>query len=493
MVTDKQVKRLFKLRRMGMTQQKMADKTNMDVKTARKYLKEGKLPGQLAQEHTWRTRTDPFDSVWEELEELLEINPGLQAKTLFKHIQKTCPDRFPDGQLRTLQRKIKGWRATEGPAKEIFFEQEHKPGTLCASDYTDMNNLCITIAGYIFDHKLYHFILTYSNWETGTVCFSESFESLSEGFQNALWELGGVPGEHLTDRLSAAVNNLSDVKKFTERYEALLHHYRIQGRKTQAARPNENGDIEQSNYRYKTAIDQALMLRGSRDFNSREEYEDFLKKIFAELNSNRLEKLAEEMKCIRPLPDRRCDDFTECTVRVSKFSTIRVKKQTYSVPARLRGERVRVRIHAETLDVYYGQKKTAILPRIRGKKGHRIDYRHIIDALVRKPGAFRNYRYRDELFPTAYFRMAYDRLLTASPGRADKEYLLILWHAAHDSEDRVNAVIKRCINASIEINAKTVDVFLSKNRGDDARVSVNVPEADLRPFDELYSFEGLWS
>ena len=193
MVTDQQVRRLFKLiqseRRFGIA----AMKAGMDEKTARKYRDHGKLPSELKKEHTWRTRQDPFEEVWEGIQAMLAINPGLEAKTLFEDLQRRYPGKFADGQLRTLQRRIKHWRATAGPPKEIFFAQIHKPGELCQSDFTHMGKLGITIGGAPFDHLIYHFVLTYSNWETGTVCFSESFESLSQGLQNALWELGGVP------------------------------------------------------------------------------------------------------------------------------------------------------------------------------------------------------------------------------------------------------------------------------------------------------------
>jgi hypothetical protein len=179
MVTDQQVRRLFKLIQSEKNFGIAAMKAGMDEKTARKYRENGKLPSELKQEHTWRTRRDPFEGVWNGIKGMLTTNPGLEAKTVFEDLQRRCPGRFADGQLRTLQRKIKRWRATEGPPKEIFFAQIHKPGELCQSDFTHMKKLGITIDGAPFDHLIYHFVLTYSNWETGTVCFSESFESLS--------------------------------------------------------------------------------------------------------------------------------------------------------------------------------------------------------------------------------------------------------------------------------------------------------------------------
>jgi hypothetical protein len=162
----------------------------MDSKTARKYLRDRRLPSERRQKHTWRTRPDPFAETWEEIRQLLTVEPELQSKTLFEHLQRTYPDRFPDGQVRTLRRRIKYWRATEGPPRKVFFAQEHRPGELCQSDFTHCRELGVTINRQTFPHLIYHFVLTYSNWETGTICYSETFESLSEGLQNALWELG---------------------------------------------------------------------------------------------------------------------------------------------------------------------------------------------------------------------------------------------------------------------------------------------------------------
>ena len=224
MVTDQQVRRLFKLMQTEATGYIAAAKAGMDEKTARKYMNAGKLPSELLIEHTWRTRTDPFEAHWEEVREQLAESPGLEAKTLFEDLQRRFPGVFPDGQLRTLQRRVKRWRALEGPSKEAFFPQLHRPGELAQSDYTHMGKLGITINKQPFDHLVYHFVLTYSNWETGSICYSESFESLSEGLQAALWELGGVPRTHQTDRLTAAVHNALHAEEFTQRYQALLKH-----------------------------------------------------------------------------------------------------------------------------------------------------------------------------------------------------------------------------------------------------------------------------
>ena len=234
MVTDKQVRRLFQFLLDNRAIVRSARLTDMDEKTARKYRDLGKLPSEVAKAHAWVTRPNPFEAVWGEVRELLEGNAGLQAKTIFEELQRRYPGRFADTQLRTLQRHVKCWRGKSGPPKEVFFTQVHEAGRLCASDFTSMIALGVTIQGQRFDHMVYHFVLTYSNWEAATICFSESFESLSEGLQNALWKLGGAPARHRTDRMSLAVNNGSDTKEFTQRYRSLLDYYRMTGEKIQA-------------------------------------------------------------------------------------------------------------------------------------------------------------------------------------------------------------------------------------------------------------------
>jgi len=485
MVTDKQVKRLFKLRRLGMTKSDIADKTNMDIKTASKYLNLGKLPSQVKPEHNWQTRKDPFKDEWEHIKELLGNNPGLEAKTIFEYLQEQNPGNHQDGQLRTLQRRIKQWRAIEGPSKEVFFEQNHYPGKLCASDFTDMNELNITINRQDFRHKLYHFVLTYSNWETGTVCFSESLESLSEGLQNALWELGRVPREHRTDRLSAAINNLSNSKEFTQRYKEILDHYNIKGQKTQPYSPHENGDIEQRHYRFKKAIDQALMLRGSRNFNSREEYEKFLKDKFNQINSNRLDKLTEEMKHLRELPLRRIEDYREFSVKVSPGSTIRINNNTYSVHSRLIKEDVKVLLHADRLKVYHGQNIVEEIPRLVGDNKNNIQYRHIIDSLMRKPGAFDNYKYKNDMFPTSHFKIAFDLLKEQNSANANREYLKILNLAAKESEDQVDKAIMISIDAGFDISFVSIKKIVLSETSCDFSFPIEISPVDLEIYDAL--------
>src|SRR6516225_7264352 len=410
MVTDHQVRRLKKLSNIEKNQEIAASKAGMDPKTARRYLAANRLPSELVKERHWRTREDPFTEVWDQVRQQIEENPGLEAKTLFEWLQRECPGRFNDGQIRTLQRRIKLWRATEGPAQEVYFGQKHEPGKLCASDFTHMTELGITIQGQTFAHLMYHFVLTYSNWEAGTICYSESLESLTEGWQNAIWELGAVPGGHRTDSLSSAVNNMSNLEEFNRRYEAVMKYYGVKPVHTNPASPHENGDAEQSHHRFKKAAEQALMLRGSRDFADMAEYGQFLKILMAQRNAGRRERLAEELAAMRELPARRMESARRERVKVDSGSLIHVERNAYSVNSRLIGEKVEARVYLDHVEVWYGQKKVEDLPRLRGRSKHRVDYRHIIEWLVRKPGAFEIYRYQEDLFPTSRFRMAYDAL-----------------------------------------------------------------------------------
>jgi hypothetical protein len=493
MVTDQQVRKLMKHLSSGMPLTQAALKVGIDTKTARKYRAAGSLPSACRSPHTWRTREDPFAPVWEELEAMLTVNPGLQAKTLFGYLQRKYPGQFQDGQLRTLQRKLKTWRALEGPPKEVFFPQEHRPGELGASDFCHLTELNITLAGRPFPHLLYHFVLTYSNWETGVLCFSESFESLSAGLQSALWELGGVPRRHRTDSLTAAVQPLDGKAGFTRRYEALLAHYGVEGQAIHPGQAHENGDAEQRHYRFRQALDQALMLRGSRDFASREAYTLFVRELWGQLNAGRRTRLAEERAVLRPLPTTRLEVARKIRVKASPASTIRVLNNTYSVPSRLIGEEVEVRVGVEELEVWYGQRCVERLPRLRGREQHRIDYRHVIDWLVRKPGAFPSYRYRNDLFPTSRFRMAYDALVAKQPQGAEREYLALLKLAAHESEVGVDAALRMLLagNSDSEgaVSVAAVQCLLRTGAGIRSATEVVVAPVDLSAYDALLTAE----
>jgi len=493
MVTDEQVRRLFTMKNRYQHLYQAADAAGMSTKTARKYLQSGVLPGQCHPLHDWATHEDAFAEDWPWAKDFLKTNPNLEAKSLFEALQRQYPGKYQNSQLRTFQRRVKQWRALYGPEQEVFFPQVYPPGQWCESDFTRMNKLGITICGVPFPHMLYHFVLCLSNWETVSICFSESYESLSTGLQNALWKLGGIPRYHKTDNLTSAVNKVGNPEVFTANYRGLADHYGFTSCKTQPGHPNENGDIEQRHYRLKRAVEQALILRGSRDFNSRTEYERFLEKLIDQLNAGRTERLAEELKALRELPTLRYEDFTRARCRVSRFSTIRVLKNSYSVHSRLIGEQVDVRIYADHLEVWYAQQRIEILPRLRGENGHYINYRHVIDTLVRKPGAFENYRYKDDMFPTSQFRFAYD-ILRQEHGikEANKQYLKILELAAKESQTAVNESLRFLINHTDGIDIETIQQMVESEQQPPSVTDVFIGEIDINGYDCLLeSAEGL--
>jgi hypothetical protein len=456
----------------------------MDEKTARKYRDAGLCPSQLAQPHAWRTRPDSFDEVWPQVQEQLQTNPGLEAKSLFEWFQRQTPGRFADGQLRTFQRRVKHWRATQGPPREVMFPQRHLPGRLSQSDFTHLDALGVTIAGEPFPHLIYHFVLTYSNWEAATICYSENFESLAEGLQNALWELGGVPAVHQTDNLSAALK-LETPEIFTTRWKALLAHYRLEGAHTQPASPNENGDIEQRHHRFQRALEQSLLLRGGRDFATLADYDKFLRALLAQLNAGRAARFQEELPLLGRLPPRRLDDWQRQDAVVGPHSTISLQGNAYSVHSRLIGERVQARLRPDTVEVWYGGACVETLARLRGRGRHGVNYRHVIDWLVRKPGAFERYLYREDLFPTSRFRVAYDTLVAADPAKGHKHYLAILHLAATENETAVDECLRGLIDRQEPITKDAVAAAVRTQPTPAPPRQSRVAAVDLAQYDAL--------
>jgi hypothetical protein len=281
----------------------------------------------------------------------------------------------------------------------VYFAQAHRPGEQSQSDFTDMGSLGVVVAGEAFLHLVYHFVLTYSNWEAVKVCAAETFEALSEGLQGALWRLGGVPREHRTDNLSAATHELrnSRGRGYTERYREVLVHYGLVASKNTPGRAHENGDVESLHRGFKNAVDQRLRLRGSRSIETVGEYEGFLQSMVDERNGARGTRWQEERAVLGPLPVRPLPVYREETVGVSRWSTIRVVGKTYSVSSRLIGEAVQVRLYATELEVRYAGEVVHRFERLHGHGAHRIDYRHVVHSLVRKPGAFRRYVYQEAL------------------------------------------------------------------------------------------------
>lgn len=492
MTTDEQVRRLMSLIKNGLALSTAAVKAGMSEPTARKYRRAGKLPEEMKAAHAWRTRPDPFEAVWAEVQALLARDAGLQAQTVFAELQRRHPGEFHAGQLRTLQRRFRQWRALHGEEREVYFAQRHRPAEQAQSDFTRMDTLRVTIAGQPFPHLLYHFVLTYSNWESVSLCYSETFEALSAGLQGALWRLGGVPQEHRTDNLSAATHELkrSRGRGFTERYRELLEHYGMGASKSTPYRAHENGDVESAHGGLKNTVDQRLRLRGSREFGSLEAYGALLDALIEERNAAREVRLAEERAVLGPLPVRALPAYREEELTVKRWGIIRVARKPYSLPSRLIGHRVQVRLFANHLEVRYRGELVARPERVGGDRLEGIDYRHLIHSLVRKPGAFRRYVYREALFPTLTFRRAYDVLAERSPKWADLEYVRILHLAATTMECEVEAALAALLEAG---QLPEYDVVKAQVR---PKAPLPAPEVrvrlpDLAAYDALLNGEGV--
>jgi len=443
MKQDAEVLVMLRERAKGRTQEQAAARAGMSVRTVREYERRAKLPSQLRHPRTYRSRPNPFVDDWPWIVKLLEDDPALQGQTLFGLLCERQPGRYQAGQLRTLQRHIAAWRAQYGPNREVMFPQVHEPGEAAQSDFTYMSSLGVTLGGVPFPHMVYHLVLVYSNMEAVQICFSESFEALVEGFETCLWQLGGVPRQHRTDHLSAAIHPLDEQGRAQakERYRLLMVHYGLEPTTNNLGVAHENGDVEQEHRQFKRAVDQALRARGSREFGNRAAYNRFLQNLVNKRNLTRHTRWLEEREALRPLPASPLGLCREVRVPVSRFSTIQVLHNTYSVPSRLIGTTLLIRVHSETLEVYRATAHLLTMPRLLGRGQHRIEYRHVIWSLVRKPGAFAHYRYRDDLFPSLVFRRAYDALHTQITERADRHYVRLLHLAASTSESEVEAGI----------------------------------------------------
>jgi transposase len=470
-------------------------RADLDPKTGRKYIKSGRLPSDMNKEHTWRTREDPFDDHWSECAAIFCAAPELNAKTVFDWLCEQYPDAYSEGQLRTFQRKVRVWRAQKGPEKEVYFPQEHKPGRRMSTDFTHMDKLNITIAGEQFDHMLCHCVLTYSNWSWATICHSESMLALRIGIQGALFRLGRTPKEHWTDHSSAATHqpprNAKQTKReFNTEYLSLMEHFSMKPRTIQVNKPNENGDVESLNGVLKRRVEQYLLLRGSRDFTDVDQYRIFLEDVLEKSNKTRTKRIAEEMEHMRVLNVSRLTEYNEYTCLVRNSSTVTVDRRIYSVPSRLIGEKVRIRRYENHIEVVYKGVVQLEAPWI-GRDGtrHHINYRHIISWLVRKSGAFRNYRYHADLFPTEAFRWAYDSLSEALNERnADREYLQILSHASKNMECEVNSALIniracQCIPRLESVVAKTRRILPVPPEMDSFEIS-------LAEYDQLLQNQG---
>jgi hypothetical protein len=422
-ITDHQVL-AYKNQRRTHIQVAAATRAGISERSARRIETSDALPSQRPLRQ-WRTREDPLATVWEEeVLPLLAANPRINAVTLLEEMERRHPGEYGPRTLRTLQRRVSQWRAVHGCGREVFFAQEHPPGRQGLSDFTVANDLDVRIQGVAFPHRLYQFALAHSGWRHVTVVDGgESFTALSNGLQSALWRLGGVPEEHRTDSLSAAFKNLPESERgdWTSRYEALCTHYGMRATRCNLGQSNENGSIESRHGSLKEALRQALMLRGSSDFEDRSAYDAFVEMIVQRMNKRAKKRIEVERAVLRSLPERRTAEFDEVTARVSKYGIFTVKSARYSAPSRLIGHRLSVRVYAEHVECWMGGQRVLECPRATYHDGQRharsIDYRHLIEGLKRKPGAFARWVLRDTMFPREIYRQTWERLSAQLPER----------------------------------------------------------------------------
>jgi hypothetical protein len=386
-----------------------------------------------------RRRPDPLAGLFdEEVVPMLQASPHLRPVALFEELRRRHPQLGSEVR-RTLERRVRAWRAVHGPEQDVMFRQLHEPGRQGLSDFTDMADLQVTVAKVALAHRLYHFRLAYSGFEHAHVVLGgESFVALAVGLQDALWALGGVPREHRSDSLSAAFRNLDKqaAEDLTRRYEQLCAHYGMTPTRNNRGLAHENGAIEGPHGHLKRAINDALLMRGSKDFENLGAYRQFIAERVSRCNARHRARIDAERATLSALPARRTSDFEESQIIVTSSGGFTLRKVFYTVPSRLVGHRLRVRLYDDHLAVLIGSTPLMTLTRGRahsnGKHGHVVDYRHVIHALRRKPMALLNRVYRDQLFPRDAYRRTFDALLEQLEERAACRLMVDLLALAHE-------------------------------------------------------------
>jgi len=415
-----------------------AAKASISIATAYRIDKDPRLPSQRKAPRE-RRRPDPLGDIFKaEVVPMLQASPGLRSVAIFEEMIRRHPE-LGGGIRRTLERRIRSWRAIHGAEREIIFRQVHEPGRMGLSDFTDMGDAGIAIAGAALDHRLYHFRLAYSGFEHAHVVLGgESFVALAEGLQNALWSLGGVPREHRTDSLSAAFRNLDTqaCTDLTRRYDEFCHHYGMTPSRNNTGIAHENGAIEGPHGHLKRAIQDALLMRGSADFADLAAYRGFIDEIVSRRNVRNAKRIDLERAELQPLPGQRTSDYEEVGVRVTSSGGFTLRKVFYTVPSRLIGHQLRVRLFDDRLDLFIGGTPLMTLTRGRphasGKHDQVVDYRHVIHSLRRKPMALLSLVYRDQLFPRDAYRRTFDALLLRLPERQACRVMTDLLALAHE-------------------------------------------------------------
>jgi hypothetical protein len=420
-----------------------AAKAGFSTATAYRLEADPRLPSQK-QKPRGRRRRDGLAGIWEsEIMPMLEAAPGVSAVAIFEEICRRHLD-LAAGVRRTLERRVARWRALNGPSRDVMFRQEHPPGRMGLSDFTDMGSLGVTIAGEPLAHRLYHFRLAFSGFAHAHVVLGgESFVALAEGLQNALWALGGVPEQHRSDSLSAAFRNLDrDAQEdLTGRYEALCAHCGMTPTRNNSGVAHENGAIESAHGHLKKVIEDELLLRGSRDFADLAGYRRFVDEVVGRRNARNRKRIEVERAALRPLPARRTTDYEEARVLVTSSGGFILRRVFYSVPSRLIGHRLNVHLYDDRLDCFLGSTQLLTLRRGRPPQGsskhaHVVDYRHVIHALRKKPMALLNLVYRDQLFPRRAYARAFEALLAKGSEKHACRTMVGLLALAHERRAR---------------------------------------------------------
>lgn len=459
-ITKQQVERYMTSREQGYPQATSAAKAGISERSGRE-IEAGKRFDPKKQPRHWRTRQDPLEAVWEtELIPLLEQAPDLQAITLLEHLQSCYPEMYPDKVLRTLQRRTKQWQALQGPEKAVMFRQTHTAGRQGLSDFTTLKKVTITLGGENFKHLLYHFRLAFSHWSYIKIIEGgESFAALAEGLQEALKRLGGAPYEHRSDSLSAAFKNLNQeaAADITSRYDALCKQYAMTATRNNRGVGHENGSIESPHGHLKRRIQQALLLRGSKDFMHVDAYQAFIDEVVQQHNRRNAKTIAEERRALQPLPLHRAADYTELNVVVSSSSTIDVRRVTYSVPSRLQGETLHVRLHDNRLACYLGHAHVIDLKRLYPQgnaRARQINYRHVIHSLAKKPQAFRHSALRKELLPSLEYHRIWHALDSQLPPKEACKVMVGLLHLA--AQEDCEQALAQCVLESLDDNKSII-------------------------------------
>lgn len=420
-------------RQSGLSQEASAAKADISVRSGRRI--ENNECTTADGPRLWRTRTDPLAAVWDsELKPLLEREPTLTGLTLLEYLQDHHPGAYDCAVLRTLQRRVKQWKALQGPAQAVIFRQQLEPGWMALSEFTHPDEP-ITVAGEPFAHLFYQFRLGFSGWRSVTlVQGGESYAALAEGLQRALRQAGGAPKQHRTDSLSAAFNNQQN--RWSGAYGSLCVHYGMTPSRNNPGIAHENGAIECANGSFKRRLSQALKLRGSTRFDSVADYQHFIDAVVDRLNRRVASRFKEEQATLQALPAQGFAAYSELAVRVTRSSTIEVRHVLYTVPSQLIGERLRVHLYHDRLKCYLGSSLAITLPRVYPTAGQgrarRVDYRHVIHALAAKPQAFRRAQLRDDLLPSDTYRALWQHVEATLSEREACKWMVTVLRLAYD-------------------------------------------------------------